>query len=210
MAFDTYMQFKDSSGNWMPGESQAQITPDKNLGKDISAGNIFEIDDFTFDIEQQTAIGSQSSGAGAGKVTFNPFSITRKSDRASPILFTMCCTGEHFQQVNLYLRRAGGGSGGVSATPGAGSMTSGTVFLRFDFALVAVKTIEWSGADGDDACKESVTFDYGALKIQYIQQDVTGTASTAQHALGVGAWNKVYNNDKFDAILQLASAGSKS
>jgi type VI protein secretion system component Hcp len=32
-------------------------------------------------------IGSQSTGAGAGKVTFNPFSITRKVDRASPTLF---------------------------------------------------------------------------------------------------------------------------
>jgi hypothetical protein len=31
--------------------------------------------------------GSQSSGAGAGKVSFNPFSITRKIDRASPIFF---------------------------------------------------------------------------------------------------------------------------
>ncbi len=29
-------------------------------------------------------IGSQSTGAGAGKVTFNPFSITRKIDSASP------------------------------------------------------------------------------------------------------------------------------
>ena len=32
-------------------------------------------------------IGSQSSGAGAGKVTFNPFSITKKTDRASPQFF---------------------------------------------------------------------------------------------------------------------------
>jgi type VI protein secretion system component Hcp len=31
--------------------------------------------------------GSQSSGAGAGKATFNPFSITRKIDKASPIFF---------------------------------------------------------------------------------------------------------------------------
>ncbi len=27
---------------------------------------------------------SQSTGAGAGRVTFNPFSITRKIDRSSP------------------------------------------------------------------------------------------------------------------------------
>ncbi len=31
----------------------------------------------SFDIEQVLNIGSQSSGSGAGKVTFNPFSITR-------------------------------------------------------------------------------------------------------------------------------------
>jgi hypothetical protein len=34
---------------------------------------LFEINDFSFDIEQVLNIGSQSSGAGAGKVTFNPF-----------------------------------------------------------------------------------------------------------------------------------------
>ena len=31
--------------------------------------------------------GSQSSGAGAGKTEFNPFSITRKIDAASPSFF---------------------------------------------------------------------------------------------------------------------------
>jgi type VI protein secretion system component Hcp len=31
--------------------------------------------------------GSQSTGAAAGKVIFNPFSITRKIDKATPIFF---------------------------------------------------------------------------------------------------------------------------
>lgn len=31
-------------------------------------------------------IGSQSSGAGARKVTFNPFSVTKKTDKSSPPL----------------------------------------------------------------------------------------------------------------------------
>jgi type VI protein secretion system component Hcp len=31
--------------------------------------------------------GSQSAGAGTGKAAFNPFSITRKIDAASPIFF---------------------------------------------------------------------------------------------------------------------------
>ncbi len=33
----------------------------------------FEVEDYSFDTEQTLNIGSQSSGAGAGKVTFDPF-----------------------------------------------------------------------------------------------------------------------------------------
>lgn len=196
MAFDTYMQFQDASGNWLKGKSQAKISNNSPLGTDIQAGNIFEIDDFSFDIEQVLNIGSQSSGAGAGKVTFNPFQVTRKTDRASPTLFTMCCAGQHFKQVSLYLRRAGGG--GTSLTASEGSVTSGTTFLRFDFALVAVKTISWSGSDGDEACKEEVQFEYGALQVQYVQQDETGKPMSANKTMG--SWNQVYNNNSFSGI----------
>jgi type VI protein secretion system component Hcp len=38
------------------------------------------------ELEKATG-GSQSSGSSAGKVTFNPFSITRKIDKSSPKLF---------------------------------------------------------------------------------------------------------------------------
>jgi type VI secretion system Hcp family effector len=60
----------------------------------------FEIDDFSFDIEQTLNIGSQSSGAGAGKVTFNPFQITRKVDSASPQFFQMAVRGTLFRSVS--------------------------------------------------------------------------------------------------------------
>jgi type VI secretion system secreted protein Hcp len=195
MAFDTYMQFMRPDSSYLGGESQMQLGTDSPLGTDIQVGKIFEIDDFSFDIEQVLNIGSQSSGAGAGKVTFNPFQITRKSDRASPILFTMCCSGQHFKVVSLYLRRSGGGTSSSANTGTSATMTSGTTFLRFDFALVAVKTISWSGADGDEACKEEVTFEYGALKVQYVQQNTDGTAKGAPIP---GAWNRVYNNNAFD------------
>ncbi len=198
MAFDTYMQFQDSAGTPLKGESQAQIDSgnESPLGKDINQSNIFEIDDFSFDIEQAINIGSQSSGIGAGKVTFNPFSITRKTDRASPVLFTMCCSGEHFKVVSLYLRRAGGqASGGIA---GASTKSSGMTFLRFDFALVGVKTISWSGSDGDESCKEEVTFEYGALQVRYAQQGADGKPMTKSENLPIGSWNRIYNNNKFD------------
>ncbi len=46
-------------------------------GYTAPGGSLFEVEDYSFDVEQVLNIGSQSSGAGAGKVTFNPFSISR-------------------------------------------------------------------------------------------------------------------------------------
>jgi type VI secretion system Hcp family effector len=69
---------------------------------------LFEVEDYSFDMEQTLQIGSQSSGAGAGKITFNPFSITRKVDVPSPSLFNACANGKHFPSVTLHVRKAGG------------------------------------------------------------------------------------------------------
>ena len=43
----------------------------------------------------------------------------------------MACSGTAFKQVTLALRKSSGG------------MTTGQIFLRFDFKLVGVKTIQW-------------------------------------------------------------------
>ena len=200
MAFDTYMQFMDPDGTYVSGESQVQISSDSPLGTDIAAGQVFEIDDFSFDIEQVVTIGSSTSGGGGGKVTLNPFQITKKTDRASPVFLTVCCSGQHFKQVTLYIRKAGGGSGGVAGSQGQAS-TSGTTFLRFDFALVLIKTISWSGSDGDDNPKEEVQFCYGAIKAQYVQQDATGKPVTTATGKTMGSWNQVWNNSKYDTYL---------
>jgi len=53
--------------------SQSELEGAVGGGSSPSATN-------TADIEQVLNIGSQSSGAGAGKVTFNPFNIEKKSE----------------------------------------------------------------------------------------------------------------------------------
>ena len=45
---------------------------------------ITEMSDDRLDVVSGGNIGSQSIGIGAGKITFNPFSITRKIDMSSP------------------------------------------------------------------------------------------------------------------------------
>jgi type VI secretion system secreted protein Hcp len=141
---------------------------------------IFEVTDFSFDIEQTLSIGSAASGAGAGKVTFNPFSITRKIDKASPTFFQMACAGTAFALVTLVFRKSSGASAGAGKT-------SGVVYLRFDFKLVAVKTISWS--HNDEGPEETITFEYGGLMVNYAQQEASGKLKTPV----AGGWNRVAN-----------------
>ncbi len=184
MAIDSYMAFVDYNGKPLSSESQVDFSNNKeqlmSTPYKLTQGNVFEIEDFSFDIEQTLNIGSQSSGAGAGKITFNPFSITRKIDKASTVFFEMACSGTAFQQVTLALRKSVG-------TGGGGGLVAGQVFLRFDFKLVAVKTISWS--HDDESPKEEVTFEYGGLQIRYNQQDASGQLKD----IFTGGWNRVRN-----------------
>jgi len=189
MAIDSYMFFQDYNGKFLASESQVMLskTVDNNdlykpfgdafayKGDHDGQCGLFEVEDYSFDIEQALNIGSQSSGAGAGKVTFNPFSITRKIDCASPIFFQKACSGTPFQTVGLGLRKSAGGT------------VSGMIYLVFTFKLVAVKTISW--AHDDESPKETVTFEYGGLNIMYTQQKPDGTP----YAPAAGGWNRVKN-----------------
>jgi type VI secretion system secreted protein Hcp len=191
MAIDGYMFFLGYDKLYLASESQVQLTKGtgdceivdpfvkaltgSNTSKGGRASGLFEVEDYSFDIEQTLNIGSASSGAGAGKITFNPFSITRKVDRASPIFFQMACSGKSFMTVGLGIRKS------------AGNQASGVMFLAFTFKLVAVKTVSW--AHDDEAPKETVTFEYGGLAIQYAIQDPDGKLSTVIP----GGWNRVKN-----------------
>ena len=181
MAIDSYMVFTDFQGTKLQAESLVVIEAQKGelteaAGKFMDKGTVFEITDYNFDIEQTLNIGSQSSGTGAGRVTFNPFSITRKIDKASPVFFQMACSGTPFQEVCLGLRKSSGGD------------SSGRFFLMFRFMLVAVKTVSW--AHDDESPNETVTFEYGGLQVFYGLQKQDGSIDSSSFK---GGWNRVTN-----------------
>ena len=180
MASPGYMFFKPYGADYLPSESQVDLSKDGgDLAKYMSQagrGKLFEIEDFSFDIEQTLNIGSQSTGAGAGKVTFNPFSITRKVDIISPQLFQQACSGTPFEHVALALPRSAGGRGSADQ-----------IYLVFNFKLVAVKTISWSY--DDESPKENVSFEYGGLQVKYAGQEPSGKPKPPI----IAGWNRVKN-----------------
>jgi len=178
-SFMAYKQYASQGGKWLDAESQVDLSKNsgEQMAKDLTAGCVFEVDSYSFGIEQTLNIGSQSSGAGAGKVSFNPFTIERKIDKASPIFYAMACSGTAFERVILAMRKSSGGD------------MTGRFFLRFDFKLVAVKTISWE--HDDESPKESVEFEYGALFVTYGQQGASGVIAPGN--IWQKGWNRVKN-----------------
>ena len=107
MAVDSYMLFQMYDNSYLAAESQVDFSASKDdkVGSNFikQAGKVFEVDTFSFDVEQTINMSSQSSGAGAGKIAFNPFKITRKIDKASSALFQMACQGKTFQNREPWL-----------------------------------------------------------------------------------------------------------
>lgn len=85
-------------------------------------------------MEQTLAIGSAGSGAGAGKIKFNPFSIIKTIDTLSPPLFQLCASGKAFAKLDLLLVKATG-----AGTP--------LIFLQYTLKLAAVATVSYSHND---------------------------------------------------------------
>jgi type VI secretion system secreted protein Hcp len=170
MSFDAFCYSKVDKAK-LVGETQDSAMKDNNA---------FEILSFELGAENTINIGSISGGGGAGKATFKEFTITKKTDTATTDLFRALVTGKHFQDLFVELRRSG-----------EADSASGGTFLRFEFALVMVQDISWSGSDGDDICEETVIFQYGAMKVQYYPQGAQGKMKGEPMQM---MWSRVKNN----------------
>ena len=99
-----YMQFTPYSG----AVATAGMGPDIQV-KDASKAGLASLKDYLqvssaqFDEEQTLSIGSQSTGAGAGRVAFNPLTITKSVDALTPKLFQVMCAGTPYKLSKFYL-----------------------------------------------------------------------------------------------------------
>lgn len=150
MAFDTYMIL--DGGAKVKGEATATgLTP---------ATGWFEIFSFSWGASNPTTVGTTGKGLAAGKVSVSSFNVMKKSENASPLLFSNCCTGQHFGTAQVVMRKA------------AGSDAKQAIFLQYDFSDVMVESIQWSGSSGgDDTPTESISFAFAVVKVTHYTQE---------------------------------------
>lgn len=101
------------------------------------------------------------SGAGAGVVNVQDISFTKYIDMSTPELMLACCTGKHFTEAKLIMRKAG-------ETP--------LEYLVIDLTDVLIAAVSTGGSGGEDRLTENVVLNFGKVKLVYSEQLATGAA----------------------------------
>jgi type VI secretion system secreted protein Hcp len=103
-------------------------------------------------------------GAGAGKVNVQDLTFTKWVDKATPKLALACCSGQHFKDATLVVRKAG---------------EKPVEYLKIKMDVVFVGSISTGGSGGEDRLTENVTLNFSKVSLDYIPQDDKGAPGTA-------------------------------
>jgi len=115
----------------------------------------------------QSATTHVGGGGGSGKVAVQDLSITKYVDSASPNLWLNCCTGKHFKEATLVIRKAG---------------DSPLEYLKIKMTEVLVSSISTAGTGADDRLTESVTLNFAKFNHVYTPQKADGSGDAAIEA----------------------------
>jgi type VI protein secretion system component Hcp len=139
----------------------------------LDGSTLYQLNSFSFDVQNTSSIGSATGGASAGKVTFNPLNLVLSQPSLTPTLFQMLAAGTHFTSIDVL-----------------GVKQDGTLATDDTFKFVAPTDLS-TGSSGETA----VGLDFGALSIRYFPQSATGSPAGSPVS---GSWNVVTNTSDSD------------
>lgn len=121
----------------------------------------------------QTGTSNTGGGSGAGRVSIQDLTLTKKVDKASPILFALCCSGQHLESGALTVRKAGGDA---------------LEYLIVKMEHVLITGVQTTGSDGQDQIVEQVTLNFKRVAFVYTPQKDDGSGGpTVSGGWDVGA-----------------------
>ena len=107
------------------------------------------------------------TGGGSGKVNVQDISFTKYIDLSTPNLIKMCCSGKHFKQGILTVRKAG---------------DKPVEYLKITLSDLLISSVSIGAGGGEDRLTETVTLNFGKFVLDYKPQKKDGTAGSAVSA----------------------------
>lgn len=146
MAFDSFIKIGDVKGESGDSKHKEEI----------------EVLSFHFGVTNSGS-SSHGSGGGSGKASVSDFSFVKKVDKASPVLFQHCATGQHIKDAMFVVRRAGGAQ---------------LEYLKIKLMDVLVSSVRPGGSSqgADDLPLEEVSLNFSQIHVDYQPQGPDGKA----------------------------------
>ena len=111
--------------------------------------------------ESQSGTMAFGGGGGAGKVQMQDFHFVMKTNKASPVLFQKCATGEHIKKALLTCRKAG---------------KEQQEFYKVTFTDNLVASFQISGSGSADVIPmEQISLNFAKIEIEYKEQKPDGS-----------------------------------
>jgi type VI secretion system secreted protein Hcp len=103
-------------------------------------------------------------GAGAGRVQVQDVTLTKRVDRSSPLLFSLCCKGDHVAKAQITVRKAGG---------------SPLEYLKVHLEKVLISSYATIGNEAGDQLIESLSLNFARAQLEYTPQKDDGSGAPA-------------------------------
>jgi len=117
------------------------------------------ISSFSIGVTQR---GASGGGGGAGKVSFSSFTITKRIDKASPLLFKAAVSGQHYKEATVFFAKAKRGKA--------------TDYLEYKMSNVLVSAIQ-DGSSANGRPTESVSFNFAKIEEVFLGSNGKPTQS---------------------------------
>jgi type VI secretion system secreted protein Hcp len=150
-------------------------TQDNSLPNQTS--EIFNVTSFDLGADNTVNIGSQAAGAGAGKATFQKFTITKPVDKYSADLFQDLVTQTPLKSAELIVRKPDPSGNGTDIP-----------IAQYLMRTVIITDIHVSG-DGRTAT-ETIQGEYAAIQFVFYEQSASGQTKVGS----TGGWSQVTNS----------------
>jgi type VI protein secretion system component Hcp len=153
---------------WIPQKGGTQVCGE-TTDLYFATKKAFEITKFTFKVEgADAAEGGGPNTKGKGK--FGAFSIDKVVDAATVPLYKACTQATIFPSICLAIRKVGGDF---------------LIYMEYIFRYNQITGIDWDGGAGSERPKETITFSFKAMGLQYVAQKPDGTPDRPQQ----WSWN---------------------